>query len=134
MQCKAGCSKSGACRLEGVWRTAFAAGIPVILFIIFWRIYKLKESAVWAAQRGTQDRGRNFGLLMHHFWHRREPSLPGSALAGDWPALQPGACTYLWWIVLTTCICITSSSGALVPVHAEFFGRACRVSPLCVAP
>jgi hypothetical protein len=58
-------------RLEGVWRTAFALGIPVILFIIFWRVFKLRESAVWAAHRGTQDRRANFGLLMRHFGHRR---------------------------------------------------------------
>jgi hypothetical protein len=45
----------------------------VILFIIFWRIFKLRESAVWATQRKKQDPGkqmRQLKLLMQHFWHR----------------------------------------------------------------
>lgn len=58
-------------RLDSVWRTAFGLGIGVLLFIVFWRIYKLRESAVWKAdKRAGGDRTRNFGLLIKMFWSR----------------------------------------------------------------
>lgn len=54
-----------------MWRTAFGLGIGVLLFIVFWRIYKLRESVVWKADKSNAgDRTRNFGLLMKLFWHR----------------------------------------------------------------
>ena len=52
-----------------MWRTAFGLGIIPLCFIIFWRVFKLQESAVWAANRG-RDRKRETRLLFRHFWHR----------------------------------------------------------------
>ncbi|CAL8468731.1 g8271 [Coccomyxa elongata] len=66
-------------RLDSVWRTAFGLGIGVLLFIVFWRIYKLRESAVWKADRSAGgDRTRNLGLLFKMFWSRL------LATAGSW--------------------------------------------------
>ncbi len=59
-----------AFRLSGVWRTAFGLGIIPLCFIIFWRAFKLQESAVWAANREGRERKRQTRLLFHHFWHR----------------------------------------------------------------
>ena len=53
-----------------MWRTAFGLGIIPLCFIIFWRVYKLQESAVWAANRDGRDRKRETRLLFRHFWHR----------------------------------------------------------------
>lgn len=54
-----------------MWRTGFGLGIGVLLFIIFWRVYKLRESAVWKAdKRAGGNRSRNLGLLFKMFWPR----------------------------------------------------------------
>ncbi len=57
-------------RLSGVWRTAFGLGIIPLLFILYWRVFRLRESAVWAANQTNRNRGRETGLLFYHFWHR----------------------------------------------------------------
>lgn len=60
-----------ACRLAATWRTGFALGIIVIVFIIYWRVFRLRESAVWAAARKKErDQLRETMLLFQHFWHR----------------------------------------------------------------
>ncbi|BDA43280.1 probable inorganic phosphate transporter 1-3 [Coccomyxa sp. Obi] len=66
-------------RLDGVWRTAFGLGIGVLLFIVFWGIYKLHESAVWKAdRRAGSDSFRKIALLFKVFWSRL------LATAGSW--------------------------------------------------
>ena len=72
------------CRLSGLWRTAFAVAVPVILFIVFWRIFKLRESAVWAARK-PQSQARSFKLMLYHFWHRH--ALQGPLTRSSWPFL-----------------------------------------------
>ena len=57
-------------RLSGVWRTAFGLGMIPLLFILYWRLFRLRESAVWAANQTNRNRGRETGLLFYHFWHR----------------------------------------------------------------
>ena len=43
----------------------------VIVFIIYWRVFRLRESAVWAASKKRErDQLRETMLLFHHFWHR----------------------------------------------------------------
>ena len=59
-----------SCRLSGVWRTAFGLGIIPLCFIIFWRVYKLQESAVWVASRVDSNRKRETLLLFRYFWPR----------------------------------------------------------------
>ena len=54
-----------------MWRTAFGLGIIPLLFILYWRLFRLRESAVWAANQSNRNRGRETGLLFYHFWHRR---------------------------------------------------------------
>ena len=42
-----------------------------IVFIIYWRVFRLRESAVWvAAKKRERDQLRETMLLFHHFWHR----------------------------------------------------------------
>ena len=53
-----------------MWRTAFGLGIIPLGFIIFWRVYKLQESAVWAANRVGSNRKRETLLLFRYFWPR----------------------------------------------------------------
>ncbi|CAK0780840.1 hypothetical protein CVIRNUC_005193 [Coccomyxa viridis] len=45
-------------RLSGVWRTAFGLGIIPLAFIIYWRTFRLRESAVWAAAQTGRNRKR----------------------------------------------------------------------------
>ena len=42
----------------------------VIVFIIYWRVFRLRESAVWAAAKRDRDHMRETILLFYHFWHR----------------------------------------------------------------
>ena len=43
----------------------------VIVFIIYWRVFRLRESAVWAAsKKRDRDQLRETMLLFQHFWHR----------------------------------------------------------------
>ena len=56
-------------RLSGVWRTAFGLGIIPLAFIIYWRTFRLRESAVWAAAQSNRNRKRETALLFRHFWH-----------------------------------------------------------------
>ena len=56
-------------RLSGVWRTAFGLGIIPLAFIIYWRTFRLRESAVWAAAQTGRNRKRETALLFRHFWH-----------------------------------------------------------------
>ena len=53
-----------------MWRTAFGLGMIPLLFILYWRLFRLRESAVWAANQTNRNRGRETGLLFYHFWHR----------------------------------------------------------------
>ena len=68
-------------RLSGVWRTAFGLGIIPLAFIIYWRTFRLRESAVWAAAQTDRNRGRETALLFRHFWH---------SYAAPHPAWPPG--------------------------------------------
>ena len=63
-------------RLSGVWRTAFGLGIIPLAFIIYWRTFRLRESAVWAAAQTNRDRKRETALLFRHFWHSYAAFLP----------------------------------------------------------
>ena len=58
------------CRLAATWRTAFAIGTIPIVFIIYWRIFRLKESAMWRSKRQDVDHMRETKLLFRHYWHR----------------------------------------------------------------
>ena len=66
-------------RLSGVWRTAFGLGIIPLAFIIYWRTFRLRESAVWAAAQTGRNRKRETALLFYHFWHSY------AALYPAWP-------------------------------------------------
>ena len=68
-------------RLSGVWRTAFGLGIIPLAFIIYWRTFRLRESAVWAAAQSGRNRKRETALLFRHFWH---------SYAAPYPAWPPG--------------------------------------------
>lgn len=36
-----------ASSLQGVWRTSTGLGLVPIIFMLFWRVFKLKESSIW---------------------------------------------------------------------------------------
>ena len=85
-----------------MWRTAFGLGIIPLAFIIYWRTFRLCESAVWAAAQSNRNRNRETALLFRHFWHRyAAPDLvrPSGgfrtcALQDDLPYLAyPGICS-----------------------------------------
>jgi len=70
--------------LEVVWRLSYGLGIIPLLFIFFWRIWVLRESAVWKGKRealntiGTRRFDpRKVGLLLYYYWHR----IAGTALS-----------------------------------------------------
>jgi hypothetical protein len=54
------------CRLGGVWRTAYGIGMIPILYMLYYRIFRLRESAVWKKRKSGES--RNMGLLLAHYW------------------------------------------------------------------
>ena len=61
------------CRLSGVWRTSFALGFLPLLYMLYYRIFRLRESAVWKkrmSQVSTQKQTGHFALLIKHYWQR----------------------------------------------------------------
>jgi len=65
--------------LEVVWRLSYALGLIPLLFIFCWRIWVLRESAVWTGKRkalkqmGRASRAevyRKYGLHLKYYWHR----------------------------------------------------------------
>ena len=56
-----------------VWRTSFGLGLLPLLFMLYYRIFRLRESAVWRASRSSANqvsRGAEFSAMCYHFWHR----------------------------------------------------------------
>lgn len=54
-----------------VWRTSFGLGMLPLLFMLYYRIFRLRESAVWRANRNVNvSRGAEFNAMCYHFWHR----------------------------------------------------------------
>lgn len=62
-----------ACDLQ-VWRTSFGLGMLPLLFMLYYRIFRLRESAVWKASNiaagANVSRGAEFSAMCFHFWHR----------------------------------------------------------------
>ena len=65
--------------LEIVWRTSYAIGLIPLAFILYWRVFVLKESVVWKSKRQAlkamnltkkKEQRRKYGLLVTHYWHR----------------------------------------------------------------
>ncbi|PNW71997.1 hypothetical protein CHLRE_16g686750v5 [Chlamydomonas reinhardtii] len=66
--------------LEVTWRLSYAIGLIPLISILLYRIFRLRESAVWTKKRealqamgGSEAKGvqwRKFGLLMYYYWHR----------------------------------------------------------------
>ena len=65
--------------LEVVWRLSYAIGLIPLGFILYWRIFVLKESAVWTGKRNAlkkigkasiKEDHRKYMLLFKHYWHR----------------------------------------------------------------
>jgi hypothetical protein len=55
-----------------VWRTAFGLGVILIFFIIYWRVFKLRENPTWQHwSAGRQDQLRAMGILFQQYWHRQ---------------------------------------------------------------
>ncbi|GLC45588.1 hypothetical protein PLESTB_000874300 [Pleodorina starrii] len=65
--------------LEVTWRLSYAIGMIPLVGILLYRIFRLRESAVWQHKRealkamGGKAKGvqwRKFNLLMYYYWHR----------------------------------------------------------------
>ena len=50
-------------RLEGVWRVSFALGSIPLIFMIYWRVFRLRESAVWVKRTDNVSRKGDIALL-----------------------------------------------------------------------
>ncbi|KAK9842394.1 hypothetical protein WJX84_005508, partial [Apatococcus fuscideae] len=55
--------------LSGVWRISFGLGLLPLLFMIYWRVFHLKESVVWR-QQSNEKRSRNIGKIVTMFGSR----------------------------------------------------------------
>ena len=51
---------------------SFALGSIPLAFMIYYRVFRLRESSVWH-KVAKKDRSANFKLLIKHFWHRCFP-------------------------------------------------------------
>lgn len=49
-----------------MWRTAYGIGMIPILYMLYYRIFRLRESAVWKKRKTGES--RNMGLLFKHYW------------------------------------------------------------------
>ncbi|KAG2435009.1 hypothetical protein HYH02_012007 [Chlamydomonas schloesseri] len=66
--------------MEVTWRLSYAIGLIPLISILLYRIFRLRESAVWQKKRealqamgGAKASGvqwRKFSLLMRYYWHR----------------------------------------------------------------
>ncbi|KAL6777660.1 PTA1A [Auxenochlorella protothecoides x Auxenochlorella symbiontica] len=64
--------------LEVTWRLSYALGLPPLLFIFYYRVFRLRESTVWRQKRESlklmgrdaQWTPRKTRLLLRHYWHR----------------------------------------------------------------
>ncbi|KDD76549.1 hypothetical protein H632_c186p1 [Helicosporidium sp. ATCC 50920] len=64
--------------LEVTWRLSYALGLIPLCFILYWRVFQLKESAVWKGKRASlqsMGTGTGFGIekmrmLLWFYWHR----------------------------------------------------------------
>lgn len=66
--------------LEVTWRLSYAIGLIPLISILLYRVFHLRESAVWQKKRealramgGAKASGvqwRKFSLLMRYYWHR----------------------------------------------------------------
>ncbi|KAG2495268.1 hypothetical protein HYH03_006541 [Edaphochlamys debaryana] len=66
--------------LEVTWRLSYAIGLIPLISILLYRIFRLRESAVWQKKRealkalggthGNAVQWRKFSLLMYYYWHR----------------------------------------------------------------
>lgn len=68
-------------RLDSVWRTSFGLGGIPLLFMLYYRIFRLRESAVWRANNATRtsaSRKADFTALFANYWPRL------LATAGSW--------------------------------------------------
>jgi MFS family permease len=124
-------------RLEGVWRVSFALGAIPLLFMIYYRVFRLRESAVWVKRTGAQSRGADMALLFKWYWHRLV------ATCGTWflwdfsfygnkvfqstfiAILSPGASifTTLLWTLLNSGIALIGYYLAATVVDNRYVGR-----------
>lgn len=65
--------------LNIIWRLSYGLGLIPLAFILYWRLFKLKESAVWKGKRealkdigkaSKKEAHRKYGLLLKYYWHR----------------------------------------------------------------
>ncbi|KAG2425952.1 hypothetical protein HXX76_013325 [Chlamydomonas incerta] len=66
--------------LEVTWRLSYAIGLIPLISILLYRIFHLRESAVWTKKRealramggakASGVQGRKFRLLLRYYWHR----------------------------------------------------------------
>jgi MFS family permease len=123
-------------RLEGVWRTSFALGAIPLAFMIYYRIFRLRESAVWV-KRKDSDRGADTALLFKHYWHRLFATCGGwflwdfsfygnkvfqSTFIG---ILSPGASIFvnLCWTLLNSGVALIGYYLAATVVDNRYIGR-----------
>lgn len=128
-------------RLDGVWRTSFGLGMLPLLFMLYYRIFRLRESAVWKASNiaagANVSRGAEFSAMCFHFWHRL------LATGGTWflwdfsfygnkvfqssfiQILSPGASllTTLLWTLLNSGCALVGYYVAAFTVDCRYLGR-----------
>lgn len=124
-------------RLEGVWRVSFALGSIPLLFMIYYRVFRLRESAVWVKRTGANSRAADMGLLFKWYWHRLV------ATAGGWflwdfsfygnkvfqstfiAILSPGASIFvtLLWTLLNSGVALIGYYLAATVVDNRYVGR-----------
>jgi MFS family permease len=129
-----------------IWRSSYLLGVIPALFMLFWRIFVLKESAVWLGKRrALKDLGpvdnamvmRKYGLYFYHYWHRSfataiawfvwDFAFYGNKLfQGTFiKVINPGAGpeTVLWWTLLNSGVSLIGYYFAAFTIDKRWMGR-----------
>lgn len=129
-----------------IWRASYLIGVIPALIMLFWRIFVLKESAVWIGKRrALKDLGpvdnsmlfRKYKLYLYHYWHRIfacalawfvwDFAFYGNKLfQGTFIGIiNPGAypATVLWYSLLNSGVSLIGYYFAAFTVDRRWMGR-----------
>lgn len=134
--------------LNVIWRLSYAIGLIPLGFILFWRIFVLKESSIWKAKRKALKKRqqakaskvhswRKVNLMMRHYWHRNvgtavcwfvwDFAFYGNKLfQGTFiKILNPNATviTTLWWTALNSGVAVVGYYFAAFTIDKTWMGR-----------
>ncbi|KAK9814173.1 hypothetical protein WJX72_001627 [[Myrmecia] bisecta] len=132
-------------RLDAVWRLSTGLGLIPILFMLYWRIFRLRESSVWTGKReklrkdgvGTAFTAEKLWALTAVYWHRLVGTGMGwfvwdfafygnKLFQGTFIKIitpKAGLVTLLEWTLLNSAVALVGYYFAAFTVDKRWMGR-----------